>query len=304
VIAGDNYILHVQAETVGPAANARVLKKAQTGSLTVARKLTFDLLQMTGGPDLTTRFADDLINSTFLPDGLTLYHSNSTEILPPENSVDFLVPIQPPNASELPTQAELDQFNSADPAVKAAAKTAISAKALAWAKRVTARNLIVDDDARHNLERELGLIGGQVIFGIRAFDEKEDGDPSTGQTHFYPPGITIPAGPFQPDGTRALVSPDGDWDAFGGFTAGDGIIWVAAKGGDPLFQLVRDLRLVALNSDHEPFGADGGDVADSGLMSANPSPSDIRFSRDSILRLRGWTRAATDQPETHKEGNQ
>src|SRR5262249_25740547 len=153
-----------------------------------------------------------------------------------------------------------------------------------------ARTIMDNADLQRSLERELGVLGSNTIVGIRAFSEKEDGDPTTGQTHFYPPGITIPVGPFQPAGTRALVSPDGDWDAFGICAGGDGVIWVAAKGRDRLFQLVNDLRVVAHNSDHEPFGADGSDNADSGLMGPNPSPFDIRFSADSILRLRGWTR--------------
>jgi hypothetical protein len=286
-IAGDNYRLKAQAMSVSTA--SRVLKEATSGLLEVFKEIKFErVVQMTGGADVNIIMAAGRVAPAFA-DANTLYPDPvAARVLPPgPQSPDFLHPIQPPNPGELPTQQELDQFASPDPILKAVAKGVISGKALAWARRVTARILLFDDLEMGRKQDLVGMSDAFGVIGIRAFSEKEDGDPATGQTNFYPPGITIPVGPFGANGLRQEVDPDGDWDPIRGIEK-SGRIWIPARGLEPAMEIVIARRLAALFSDHIPFGEDG-ETTDTGIMSDNPKPTDTTFTDENILRLRGWT---------------
>ncbi len=163
---------------------------------------------------------------------------------------------------------------------KNAAKAAITAKAQAWFTR---------NNNNHGpaLNTYVTLIGaaGRSIIGARYQASKLDGRAATGQTAYYPAGISVntPGGP---------ADPDSDWYEPQGTTLGD-IVFIWQNAGGAARRQVVGRHEVGHASDHVSFGP--GDHAASGLMhytgdqsAANPNGVST-FADDSILRLRGWS---------------
>lgn len=131
------------------------------------------------------------------------------------------------------------------------------------------------------------LIGaaGRSIIGARYQASKLDGRAGTGQTAYYPAGISVntPGGP---------ADPDLDWYEPQG-TEWEGFVFIWQNAGGAARRLVVGRHEVGHASDHVSFGPD--DHAASGLMHYTGDPSAANpdgvstFADDSILRLRGWS---------------
>ncbi|HTF45410.1 MAG TPA: choice-of-anchor X domain-containing protein, partial [Terriglobales bacterium] len=205
-IGGDNYIVKVQAVD----SKGKVLKEATSGKVSVRKSLLFNnMYQMAGGSAILAVMAEAEIDPAFSQDGFTDYSLGSEfhNIPAGPGSPEFLVPIDPPTAAELPTQQESTDYLTGDPATKAAAKLAIEKKALAWHDR----NDAVFGTALTSWINGNG-VAGPAVAGIRFLHAKEDGDPATGKTNFYPlPGLEIAAGTLLVGGGHQLVHPDDEW---------------------------------------------------------------------------------------------
>lgn len=295
VITGDNYILVVQLKDQ----TGNIIKEQKTGTWTVRKTVSFsNIYQMAGSFNMTQMMSFNNVDPAFSGDGCTDYSLNATSVtnLSSANSPQFLVPLLPPISlidavtglpdpnTELPTAQESQDYSNGTSAIKAAAKITITAKAQRWFSR-----------NNNNLSRSINAyiqqaqIHTPAIIGALYYHPKLDGDPSTGNTNYYPSGIQINVA--NGNNTAILVDPDDDWRYVQGFEDNSGNTWLFLNITSTLRQQIVARHEVGHASDHESFG--NGDHATQGLMhfSADmvrvPPDGDTDFSDESMNKLRG-----------------
>ncbi len=213
-IAGDNYLFTVKI--YDPQTN-QIVSQGSTGVVPVRRTFTFsDLYQTTNGPQISAAFFEPVVDPLFSGDGYTDFTFGSPVVTP--NSPQFLQMLLEPTEDEIPDANDLVNYASDDPTVKSAAQASITRKAQHWYDRVSyaSTDATLSPNALAVIRTLAGLAVGPgitiptdrpVLLAANQLSEKEDGDPTTGKTAFYPDGITIQGGQ---DGS-ATFNPDGDW---------------------------------------------------------------------------------------------
>ncbi|MCG8458519.1 MAG: hypothetical protein MI919_19755, partial [Holophagales bacterium] len=278
VIAGDNYIVKAKVANLPGGA----LYESRTGTWTVRKRLDFDRgFQMTGGTNISNTMSNGRVRHRALTkDAHTDYYwggnvinlSDSPEYLSELRAPKVCVESNPAADCETPTNQEDEDYHGDDPALQAAAKAAITAKAQRWYVRseVLAAEALAEFSRVHNIPRRSAV-------GARYYHPKFDGRPNTGSTDYYPSDILITTR------TGSRVDPDAPgWLKYDGMEADD-IAWIFKNNADRTRTARHE---VGHSSDHHSFGP--GDHS--------PDPSDVMyfaathntFRDTSILRLRGW----------------
>jgi hypothetical protein len=278
-IAGDNYIIKADALTFSEGGDTLFDGvQAKSGTWTVRRKISIaHLFEMQNSVSTTHVMSSDEIAPAFTGDGFTDYiQSPDIRILTAADSPHFLCDIDSPDASETPTQDELTRYNSTDPSIKATAKRQIEDKATNWVDRNQQRCISTKADFA---ARFVPPGTGISVFGIQKLSPKEDADPATGQTNFYPDGILVSV---SLDGATAQVDPDGEWSTSPVLIDHDNqLIFIqAVEANEHLRNLLR--RAVALTY------LDRADFDDTTTGVLGPGAPTGTIDDVNILRLRGY----------------
>lgn len=183
-----------------------------------------------------------------------------------------------------PTAAELADYAGTDAALKAAAKTAIEAKAQCWFNTVS-------DLYRTSVANWQAAVAAAVtmpansILAVKYFHPKLSGQ-ADGVTNFWPAGIQI-NGANAGSGRTALVDPDERWREVQGFNLGTTSVIFKNYGSALRLQIV--CRHEIGHATKAAFGREAfgvGDHSASGLMTYGGASNE--FSNVDINLLRGW----------------
>jgi|GEM_PF-1013170 len=272
-IGGDNYILVSQCKDFA----GNILMEQNSGTWSIRKTVTFPrVYNMDGGVDAGAVMTEANINPAFNGDGYTDYtRGNVTNLAPGGNSPEYVVPLLAPNAAETPTGQELADYGGSDPGKKAAALAAITAKAQAWYERN-------ENNQGASFSAYQTTIGATApcIIGARYFGAKFDGRAASGQTNYYPAGISISV-------YMGTADPDDDWYEPQGAEFG-GVVYIFLNSGNAARRQIVGRHEVGHASDHVSFGTGDHAPVGSGCLMAPAGESNL-FCDTSILRLRGYS---------------
>jgi len=305
-IGGDNYqiIATIKEDTV-------VAKKVEFKKWSVRKNLDFSqAFQVDDGTNLRDYVSQSIVEGAFNGEGYTDYHFNTSsirQVAKPNNSEYLIELLQPKPLTdptpELPTQAELNDYNNGNATQKQAAKTAITAKAQSWYDRNFS-------NIQTKLTQFLTSLNasGDAIIGANLYHFKHNGT-NEGKTNFYPSDIVIQEKTVGPNNTLiptgATFDPDELWKPkvdnkpapVQGFETSLGqtrYAFVFSNVPTPARKVIVGRHEIGHASDHVLFGRTGEpdptqtDHWTEGLMHRRGLTSE--FAPDSIVRLRGRKR--------------